>query len=158
MSTLQDEWEIHKLSAMFADAVNIRDLDLFQSLWTDDAEWVVLDIATAHGAAAIAAKLGELLQRWEWIVQMVHSGIVDVQGDVATARWTTHEMGRRATGVGYDVIGVQVDDLQRTSQGWRIARRQWNWIYKEEPALKGEAFPRTADLLAGVAGPLPSSR
>lgn len=59
----------------------------------------------------------------EWMIHMLHSPCIDVNGDRATGDWTVlGYMKRRATGAIDTVIGRYSDIFRLTAQGWRIAR------------------------------------
>ena len=91
-----DELAIRSLAQAFADAVNRRDAAVFESLWDENGVWeigVPLH-SIANGAANIAAHMIELAEPLEFFVQQVHSGVVAIDVDQATARWSVQETGR----------------------------------------------------------------
>jgi hypothetical protein len=59
----------------------------------------------------------------EWMVHMLHSPRIEVDGDRATGDWTVMgQMKRRETGAIDTVLGRYSDELVRTPDGWRIAK------------------------------------
>ena len=61
----------------------------------------------------------------EFVFQTVHSGLVHVDGDRASARFPITEWSRRKRdGVTMAFLGVYEDDFLRTAEGWRFARRE----------------------------------
>jgi len=90
---------IRGLAHAFADSVNRRDVAVFESLWDDDGVWETGAPlhSIAEGSTNIAAHFLRLLEPLEFFVQ-VHSGVVTIDGDRATARWSVQETGRRRDG------------------------------------------------------------
>ena len=65
---------------------------------------------------AIAAKS-------EWMVHMLHSPRIDIQGENATGEWTVMgHMKRRDSGQVETVLGRYSDMFRLTPEGWRITR------------------------------------
>src|ERR1700690_4140344 len=95
-----DEMAIRGLAHAFADAVNQRDAAAFESLWDDDGVWEIGAPlhSIAEGSTSIAAQFLKLWNAMEFFVQQVHSGIVTIDGDRATSRWSVQETGRRRDG------------------------------------------------------------
>src|SRR5258708_32477122 len=91
-----DELAIRALGYAFTDAVNRRDAAAFESLWDENGVWEIGAPlhSIANGAANIAAHMIELAKPLEFFVQQVHSGVVAIEGDQATARWSVQETGR----------------------------------------------------------------
>jgi SnoaL-like domain len=59
----------------------------------------------------------------EWMVHMLHSPRIAVDGDRATGDWTVMgQMKRREGGAIDTVLGRYSDELVRTPEGWRIAK------------------------------------
>lgn len=59
----------------------------------------------------------------EWMIHMLHSPCIEINGDRATGDWTVlGYMKRRATGTIDTVIGRYSDIFRLTAQGWRIER------------------------------------
>jgi len=77
-----------------------------------------------QGVEKITKRYRRLQQERDFLCQMIHSGIVELDGDRATARWWFSEIKKP---VGSDewlsMIGVYQDDAIRLPQGWRFARR-----------------------------------
>jgi ketosteroid isomerase-like protein len=79
----------------------------------------------AVGRAAIAEVIGHTVSGLDFVFQTVHQGLVRVDGDTATATFPITEWARRShDGRGILFLGVYHDDVVRTDDGWRFARRQ----------------------------------
>lgn len=58
----------------------------------------------------------------EWLIHMLHSPSIKVDGDKATGDWTVLvHLKRRATGAVDMLFGRYSDEFALTPQGWRIA-------------------------------------
>lgn len=58
-----------------------------------------------------------------WMIHMLHSPRIEIDGDSATGDWTVlGQMKRRATGAIDSVIGRYSDLFRLTPAGWRIER------------------------------------
>ncbi|MEO6248231.1 MAG: nuclear transport factor 2 family protein [Sphingomicrobium sp.] len=102
------------------DADGVR--DAFVALFLTD---VAADYG--HGTMVGAAQLSDFLcsaiaQSSEWAMHMIHTPLINVEGDRATGQWTvmTH-LKRRETGQVDVVLGRYVDGFRLTAEGWRIA-------------------------------------
>jgi hypothetical protein len=93
---------------------------MFESLWDENGVWEIgaplHSIAT--GAPKIAAHMIELAEPLEFFVQQVHSGVVVIDGNQATARWSVQETGRSRTHGPYNNHAFYEDELmKRTEHG-----------------------------------------
>ena len=144
LEAIEDELSIRNLVARYSDAVNQRDLVAFRQLWTSDAVWEIgapLQ-ASAHGVDEIVALLRRLLQAEKYFMQMTHSGVIEVNGDRATARFVERERGRGESTY-YDSLAVYEDVLVREAEGWRFAKRYYQYRFLDQSPFGGEAFPVT---------------
>ncbi len=57
----------------------------------------------------------------EWRVHMIHSPLIEVEGDTATAGWTLMAHLKRRNGTVDVILGRYADSFRRTPEGWRIA-------------------------------------
>ena len=149
MRALTDEADVRTLAAAFSDICNRGDVAEFRKLWTDDGVWEIGDPlpAQAVGIEAIAQMLTGLLAAWEFFVQMTHSGVVTLDGDRARARWTVQETARSKGGNRfYNNFALYEDEMVRTPEGWRFARRKYDYIYLDDSELHGKAFRLPVDL------------
>jgi ketosteroid isomerase-like protein len=142
MTQRDDEGQIQQLTVSFADAVNRRNLEQFTSLWSDRGVWSIEPPLTMQvtGVEDIAAAFTRLLAGWEFFVQIVHQGSIELNGDRATARWYMSEVGRDLTGEGFQNYGVYLDELIRQDDLWLFVRRTYRFIYIDRPKLTGQAF------------------
>ena len=126
-----DELAIRALAYAFADAVNRRDAAAFESLWDENGVWEIGAPlhSIANGAANIAAHMIELAEPLEFFVQLVHSGVVAIDGDQATARWSVQETGRTRNNGPYNNHAFYEDELVKRDGAWRFARRSYRYVW-----------------------------
>ena len=122
---------IRALAYAFADAVNRRDAAVFESLWDENGVW---DIgaplqSSANGPANIAAHMIELAAPLEFFMQQLHGGVVTIDGDHATARWSVQETGRTRNKRPYNNHAFYEDELVKRDGAWRFARRSYRYIW-----------------------------
>jgi hypothetical protein len=74
------------------------------------------------GAQAIADFLcASIAGNSEWVLHMLHSPRIEIDGDSATGDWTVQaKLKRRESGTVDTVIGRYSDHFRLTPQGWRI--------------------------------------
>jgi uncharacterized protein (TIGR02246 family) len=135
---------IRDLTARFTDAVNRRAPDDLAELFTEDGEWHVPGVPTARGRRAISTLLASLLANFEHLIQLTHSGHIDVHGDTATAVWYITERGTGADDNGFEFTGVYTDELTKTAQGWRFQQRTFGFLYRGRTAVAGRWYPHPA--------------
>jgi ketosteroid isomerase-like protein len=122
---------IRRLTHAFADAVNRRDADAFELLWDDGGVWEIGAPlhSIAEGSASIAAQFLKLWDTLEFFVQQVHSGIVTIDGDRATSRWSVQETGRRRDGGPYNNHAFYDYETVKRDGSWRFVRRNYRYVW-----------------------------
>jgi ketosteroid isomerase-like protein len=138
MQNLEDELAIRALAAAYTDAVNRRDGSAMADVYAEDG---VLENLGGGFTLVGIEKLRRAFTRLvdsqrEYLFQMTHSGLVDIQGDRAQARWWFSEL-KKPAGAPYEYIqGVYQDEVVRTPAGWRFAKRTVAGVLRWE--LPGE--------------------
>jgi hypothetical protein len=133
---------IRKQVAKFADAVNCRDQEQFKSLWISEGIWEIkppLNIKV-EGIDNIVSTFLDLLNNWQFFVQMVHSGVIDIEDHQAQGRWCMNEIGRSSEGKGFQNFGIYEDQLIWQDNTWLFVKRTYHFVYIDEPQLSGHAF------------------
>lgn len=134
LQEMSDRLEIQDLFARYSFAIDERDWDALDRVFTPDA-WI--DYSEAGGAKgsfpAIKAWLPIALQRFAKFQHMVATTKLDLAGDTATSRTILFNpmVHRDATGADQVFfIGLWYRDrLVRTGEGWRIAERYEEMAY-----------------------------
>lgn len=136
----RDELAVRGLVEAWADAVTRRDPSVAPALFTEDAQWEVPGLETITGSAAVVSLLERLLVGYAFLVQLVHSTVVTLDGDRATARSTVTEWSRGPDGQGSHVVGVYRDSATRTAAGWRFTHRRFDFLYRGRTDLPGRVY------------------
>ena len=154
----EDELAIRALAARFSDCANERDYEGFADLWQAKGVWEIgppLE-SRAVGVDAVVAMLRRLLAPQTGFMQMTHSGVVQLNGDRATARFVEreHGFGRGAGANGadqfYENLAVYNDELVREVDGkWRFLKRSYAYRYLDTSAFGGEVFALKAAAAEG---------
>jgi 3-phenylpropionate/cinnamic acid dioxygenase small subunit len=137
MSELQDRQDISDLLIRYASGIDRRDWDLFRTVFTPDCRldygqigsWDNVDAVTEFMDVAHAGA-GHLLHR-------ITNQVIDLNGDSATARSYVDVWVMSADNTsGVNASGYYDDEIVRTTDGWRIARRKFTSV---RIAMPGQA-------------------
>jgi ketosteroid isomerase-like protein len=116
---------INHLAASYAEAMCRFAVDEAVKTYADDGVLCSPTTDDAVGRAAVAEVIGRTVSGLDFVFQTVHQGLVHVDGDAATATFPITEWARRThDGRGILFLGVYHDDVIRTADGWRFARRR----------------------------------
>lgn len=123
---------IRDLVGRFTDAVNRRAPKEVADLFAEDGAWHVPGVPSAVGHAAITDLLAGLLENFTRLIQLTHSGHVDVFGETATATWYITERAADSAGNTFEFTGVYADRLVKTEKdGWRFAERSFSFLHRK---------------------------
>ncbi|MGE0386337.1 MAG: nuclear transport factor 2 family protein [Gammaproteobacteria bacterium] len=126
-----DEAAIRALAAAYTDAVNRRAAADMAAVYAPDGVLQVGGGPQIAGIEKIGRAFARLVeQQREFLFQMTHSGVIDIQGDRAGARWWFSEIKKPTGGDYLYVLGVYQDDVVRLPQGWRFARRVADQLFE----------------------------
>lgn len=125
-----DRQDIAEVLVRYATGIDRRDWDLFRTCWTDDCHADYGDVGTFDGADAITgfmtgshAEMGHTMHR-------ITNEAVTVNGDTARARSYVSAVLMAPDGrTGLNPNGYYDDELVRTPDGWRIARRTFTMVF-----------------------------
>ena len=134
LQELSDRIEIQDLLVRYSHAVDTRDWKLFAGIFTDDA---VVDYTAFGGPRGtveeVTAFLASVLPMFSATQHLVANSAVTLDGDRATARTMCHNpMALPGDGDESTLLlcGLwYVDELLRTSDGWRLRSRSEDKAY-----------------------------
>lgn len=134
LQEISDRLEIQDLLNRYCHAIDSRDWDALDDVFTPDAR---IDYSEAGGAvggyAEIKAWLPKALERFPAYQHMVATSRLDIDGDEAAARTILfNPMVHRDEAGGEQVFFIGLwyrDRLVRTPAGWRIAERREEMSY-----------------------------
>ena len=137
---IADRVDIEALRGEFVDAGMMRDYDRFASVFTPDGAWRMphIDVELV-GREEIRAGIERLQGLWDYFVQTVHPGAVQLDGDTATGRTYVEEFGRFRDGSSNHNYALYHDRYQRTADGWKFAERVYEIRYVDTTPLTGSA-------------------
>lgn len=134
LQEISDRLEIQDLLANYCHAIDSRDWDALDDVFTPDA---VIDYAETGGAKGtypeIKAWLPRALDRFPAYQHMIATTKLDLSGDEATSRTILfNPMVHRDDAGAQQVFFIGLwyrDRLRRTAGGWRIAERYEEMAY-----------------------------
>jgi ketosteroid isomerase-like protein len=137
---LADRVEIEALRGEFTDASMMLDYDRFASLFTEDGAWRMPHInEELIGREEIRAGIERLRGLWDYFVQTVHPGTIQLAGDTAVGRSYVSEFGHLRDGTSVLNYSVYHDRYQRTRDGWKFTERAYEVKYIDTSPLAGSA-------------------
>ena len=142
LSDWLDKLAIQELIVRYSDIATRGLWEEFERLWTADAVWETAPPINDRtvGANAIRAQVAKNLAGEEFLVQTTHGSVVTLHGgDRASATTTIHAIARRGEDHAVTNYGIYFDELARTEDGWKFARRRLQPIYVEPDTLPGTA-------------------
>ncbi len=139
-SMLADELAVRALIERYADAVNRRDATDWAALWTEDGVWEVFG-TEIKGRDAVVGTWSAAMKGFSFVFHVVHSAVIEVEGDHAKARWSVSEQLIDAQGKPGILLALYHDDYRREMGVWQIARRRLQPLYQGPPDLSGAPAP-----------------
>ena len=148
-SYLSDRLEIDDLLTRYASAIDTREWDMLDSVFTADAE---LDYRSAGGIKGtypeIKAWFAEVLPIFAWTQHLVLNRAVDLDPTGAGGRSRSGFLNPNGLTIHdkpwlFTVGGYYHDRLARTDDGWRITSRleETLWWTNPMPGLPDEPYP-----------------
>ena len=130
LKVLENESLIRGLAASFADACTHGDAEQFARLWTEDGVWklgVPLSLES-KGKADNLKLFSHLGAGKRFFCQMLHSGVVAIVGETATARWILSESAAGQDGSSYRSLATYDDRLVYQAGGWLFLERSCKFL------------------------------
>jgi len=122
-----EELAIQQTLNRYSEGCGRADWEQVMATFLPDGIWEIpaLD-ARYQGHAAIQAAMAAFLAQMAYFVQINSPGTIVIDGDRATARSVIRECGKYADrDVALEVLGFYHDDLVRTADGWKFAKRSF---------------------------------
>lgn len=140
LTNIASELAIRNLVGQFALSTLKPTID-FAGLWAPNAQWTLTKPFQneANGINEILALAGKLGEGWEFFVQFVHSGVVNVNGKNANGTWILQEVARGDRN--YNNYAIYEDEYVQVSGKWLFKERHYKYVFLDESPIPGEAFP-----------------
>ncbi|MDE2404588.1 MAG: nuclear transport factor 2 family protein [Sphingomonadales bacterium] len=120
---MSDREDIQDVVTQYSIGCSRRDWELVTGLFLEDGEWCAAG-ATIKGRAALGQAMPAFLAKMAYFVQMNAPAVIRIDGDRATAESTIREMGKFIDkDEAFECLGWYVDELVRTAEGWKFARK-----------------------------------
>jgi hypothetical protein len=124
-----DKEQIAEVLIRYATGIDAKDWPLLRSCWTEDVDADYGEVGRFSGADAIT----DLMKRLHSVMGPTYHRLtnfaITVDGERATARSYVHAVLQAVpddAASWIEALGHYDDELVRTSDGWRIARRATN--------------------------------
>lgn len=133
--SVADRLAIRDLIDAYSNAVNHRDWARLGELFIADGVWITRGTGKdrdIQGSRDVVAAISAAVGRFEMLVQSPSAPCICLQGDRATATSALQETVRVNPEYGLTVIGTYYDDLVRTPEGWKFARRRFQATYIDD--------------------------
>jgi uncharacterized protein (TIGR02246 family) len=129
MTEREDRQDISELLVRYATGIDRRNWPLFRTVFTDDCELDYGEIGAWKGVDAVTDFMEQVHALAGHTMHRLSNQAIVVDGDKAAAR--TYIDGLIMTGdntSGVNAIGFYDDEIVRTDDGWRIARRRYTQV------------------------------
>lgn len=148
LQEIADRLEIQDLLVDYSHAVDTRDWDALDDVFTPDA---LIDYTALGGSSGSVAEtkafLAAAMERYAGFQHMVATSKVTIEGDVAHGRTICHNpmvIGRDDGSTHVFFCGLWYrDQFVRTAEGWRIAERVEERCYFHNLPPEMAALDRT---------------
>ena len=129
MTEREERQDISELLLRYATGIDRRDWPLFRTVFTEDCELDYGEIGAWKGVDEVTdfmeqthALLGQTMHR-------LSNMSITVDGDRGTARtYLDGLMMAPDNRIGVNAVGFYDDEIVRTDDGWRIARRRYTQV------------------------------
>jgi uncharacterized protein (TIGR02246 family) len=138
MSELEDRMEIQHLAQTYADGVMQRDPELWGSTWAEDGAWDLGRGEPVSGREAVVEFWSSIMKGYPLVLHWVQPGLIQVNGDTATARFYIQENIKDAEGNSSRNAGVYNDELVKEHGQWKFKLRTFNTMYRGPVDLSGD--------------------
>ncbi|OBH83209.1 polyketide cyclase [Mycobacterium scrofulaceum] len=129
MTEREDRQDISELLVRYATGIDRRDWPLFRTVFTADCELDYGEIGSWTGVDAVAGFMEQVHALAGHTLHRLTNHAITVDGDKATARTYIDGLIMAAdNNSGVNAIGFYDDEIVRTADGWRIARRRYTQV------------------------------
>jgi len=130
-----DRQDIFDLLVRYATGIDRRDWPLFRTVFTEDCELDYGEIGAWNGVDAVTDFMEQAHAMAGHTLHRLTNQAISVDGDTAVARTYVDALimlgdnkSGGTGGAGVNGIGFYDDEIVRTADGWRIARRRFTAV------------------------------
>lgn len=129
MTERDDRQDIADLLVRYATGIDRRDWPLFRTVFTTDCELDYGEIGSWTGVDAVADFMEQVHALAGHTLHRLTNQAIAIDGDKATARtYIDGLIMGPDNDSGVNAIGFYDDEIVRTADGWRIARRRYTQV------------------------------
>jgi 3-phenylpropionate/cinnamic acid dioxygenase small subunit len=126
---MTDRQDISDVLIRYATGIDRRDWSLFRTVFADDCELDYGEIGTWNGVDAVTEFMEQAHAMAGHTLHRLTNQAITLDGDKATARTYIDGLIMFADNdSGVNAVGFYDDELVRTGDGWRIARRRYTQV------------------------------
>ena len=127
MSEREDRQDIADVLVRYATGIDRRDWPLFRTVFTDDCQLDYGEVGSWRGVDAVTEFMQQAHALAGHTMHRLTNQVITVDGDSAQARTYVDALIMLADNTsGVNAAGFYDDDIVRTDEGWRIARRRFH--------------------------------
>ena len=135
LQQISDRIEIEELLVRYSRAIDSRDFDTLETLFTEDATFDAGGLGCPTSAKAIREMIEGTLTGLDATQHLVGKSLIELDGDEAEVRTYLISQHIRESAPGpikhYFLGGEYADRVVRTPEGWRIAYRRLDRLWKQ---------------------------
>jgi 3-phenylpropionate/cinnamic acid dioxygenase small subunit len=125
MTEREDRQDISDLLVRYATGIDRRDWPLFRTVFTDDCELDYGEIGAWKGLDAVSDFMEQTHALLGHTMHRLSNMVITVDGNQAVARtYLDGLMMAPDNKSGVNALGFYDDEIVRTADGWRVARRR----------------------------------
>ena len=130
LKAIENENQIRALTNSFADICISGNVQCFEALWIEDSTWTLAEPMNleSKGRDGIAKLFIKLATGKRFFSQKLHSGIVKISGETATARWILSENAANQDGSLYQSTAIYEDRIVFEGGRWLFQARHCKFL------------------------------
>jgi len=125
MTEPDDRMEISDLLVRYATGIDRRDWPLFRTVFTADCELDYGEVGTWNGVDAVTEFMEQAHAAAGHTMHRLTNQAITIEGDKAVSRTYVDAVIMVGDQPGVNALGFYDDEIVRTADGWRIARRRF---------------------------------
>jgi 3-phenylpropionate/cinnamic acid dioxygenase small subunit len=126
--------DVAELLVRYATGIDRRDWPLFRTCFTEDCHADYGDIGVWQGVEAITEYMRKVHAPMGHTLHRISNVAVTRSGDGVSARSYVDVVLLIGGDRGVHALGFYDDELVRTNQGWKIARRRFTMVHQSQLA------------------------
>jgi 3-phenylpropionate/cinnamic acid dioxygenase small subunit len=129
MTERDDRQEISDLLVRYATGIDRRDWPLFRTVFTEGCELDYGEIGVWKGVDAVTDFMEQAHAMAGHTMHRLTNQVITIEGDIATTRtYIDGVIMLSDNQAGVNALGFYDDEVVRTADGWRIARRRFTQV------------------------------